>query len=350
MPTIDADAHVIETQTTWGYMTKGELKYKPIPVSGEAGEADIVRNREQTDYWAIDGRLRPRERNIGLDTSREAREMSDVEGRVAHMDQLGIDLQILYPSIFLRPLTHKPEVELALVRSYNRWLADIWRRGGGKLRWVVVPPVHSLTDPGLVRAELAEAKRNGACGIFMCGFSCDRELWDPYFFPLYEIAGELDLPICLHAGVDSFPYHDLFEESDALAKFKFPVISAFHALLYREIPQRFPEVRWGFIEAGSGWLIYVLSELKNRMQRRGKRLSENTLADNNMFVACQINEDLPTILRVAGEDSLVIGTDYGHNDNATQIEALRLLRDAPAMPRGAIDKILGANPARLYGL
>jgi uncharacterized protein len=350
MQTIDADAHVIETLTTWSYMTKGEAKYRPIPVSGEAGEADIVRNREQTDFWAIDGRLRPRERNIGLDTSREAREMSDIDGRIAHMNALGIDLQILYPSIFLRPLTRKQEVELALVRSYNRWLAEIWRRGGGKLRWVAVPPVHSLADPAIVREELSRAKANGACGVFMCGFAADRELWDPYFYPLYEIAQDLDLPICLHAGVDSWAYHDLFEESDALAKFKFPVISAFHALLYREIPQRFPAVRWGFIEAGSGWLLYVLSELKNRMQRRGKRLSDRTLADNNMFVACQINEDLPTILHVAGEDSLVIGTDYGHNDNATQIEALRQLRKAPAMPAGAVDKILGDNPARLYGL
>lgn len=350
MRTIDADAHVIETQATWAYMKKDELKYKPIPVSGEGGEEDLVRKRELTDFWAIDGHLRPRERNVGDDTSRDAREMTDIQGRIAHMDALGVDIQVLYPSVFLRPLTRKAEVELALVRSYNRWLSEIWRRGNGKLRWVAMAPVHSLTDPGIVRAELEEAKRNGACGIFMCGFSADRELWDPYFYPLYAIAGELDLPVCLHAGVDSWAYHDLFEESDALAKFKFPVISAFHALLYREIPSRFPKVRWGFIEAGSGWLIYVLSELKNRMLRRGKRFSDNTLADNNMFVACQINEDLPTILRVAGEDSLVIGTDYGHNDNATQIEALRMLAKTPAMPNGAVDKILGDNPARLYAI
>jgi predicted TIM-barrel fold metal-dependent hydrolase len=350
MRTIDADAHVIETQATWAYMTKSELKYKPIPVSGEGGEEDIVRNREQKDFWAIDGHLRPRERNIGTDTSREAREMTDIAGRVTHMNELGIDIQVLYPSVFLRPLTRRADAELALIRSYNKWLAAIWEQGGGKLRWVAMPPLHSLGDPGLVREELVTAKTKGACGIFMCGFSADRELWDPYFFPLYQIVAELDLPICLHAGVDSWAYHDLFEESDALAKFKFPVISAFHALLYREIPARFPLVRWGFIEAGSGWLIYVLSELRNRMLRRGKRFSERTLADNNMFVACQVNEDLPTILRVAGEDNLVIGTDYGHNDNATQIEALRLLSDNPAMPKGAVEKILGVNPARLYAI
>jgi predicted TIM-barrel fold metal-dependent hydrolase len=351
MAIIDADAHVIETQVTWDFMTKDERKYRPIPISGTHGEEDVIRGKELTDFWAVDGRMRPRERNIGLDTSREAREMTDVSGRIAHMDELGIDVQVLYPSIFLRPITRKPEIEMALIRSYNRWLTDIWKRGGGKkLRWVAMAPMHSLNDRGLIRAELAEAKSNGACGIFTCGFAAERELWNPYFFPLYEIAQDLNLPICLHAGVDSFAYHGLFEESDALAKFKFPVISAFHALLLQEIPARFPNLRWGFIEAGSGWLIYVLSELRNRMKRRGKRMSDNILADNNMFVACQINEDLPAILKVAGEDNLVIGTDYGHSDNSTQIEALRFLKNDRAMPKGSVDKILEANPSRLYAI
>ena len=124
-----------------------------------------------------------------------------------------------------------------------------------RLRWVAAPPLMTMNK---VYDELARAKENGACGIFTCGFAADRELWNPYFFPLYEIAQELNLPICLHAGVDSFAYHDLFEESDALAKFKFPVISAFHALLLQDIPRRFPALRWGFIEAGSGWLISKL--------------------------------------------------------------------------------------------
>ena len=95
MTVIDADAHVIETQVTWDFMAKDERKYRPIPVSGSHGEEDVIRNKELTDFWAVDGRMRPRERNIGLDTSREAREMTDVSGRIAHMDELGIDVQVL---------------------------------------------------------------------------------------------------------------------------------------------------------------------------------------------------------------------------------------------------------------
>jgi predicted TIM-barrel fold metal-dependent hydrolase len=69
-----------------------------------------------------------------------------------------------------------------------------------------------------------------------------------------------------------------------------------------------------------------------------------------MYVACQTTDDLPVILKDAGEDNLVIGTDYGHNDTSSQIEALRLLRSEGSVPSDIVDKILGANARALYGL
>ena len=48
--------------------------------------------------------------------------------------------------------------------------------------------------------EARFAKENGACGIFMRGLEGDKRLSDPHFFPLYEEAGRLDLPICVHSA------------------------------------------------------------------------------------------------------------------------------------------------------
>ena len=56
------------------------------------------------------------------------------------------------------------------------------------------------------------------------------------------------------------------------------------------------------------------------------------------------------MLGYAGADNLVIGTDYGHADNAVEIEALRKLRGEGKLNGQVIDKILQDNPAALYGL
>jgi hypothetical protein len=46
----------------------------------------------------------------------------------------------------------------------------------------------------------------------------------------------------------------------------------------------------------------------------------------------------------------VIGSDYGHNDNASELLALRRVQSEFGLDSAVIDKILAANPARLYGL
>ena len=45
-----------------------------------------------------------------------------------------------------------------------------------------------------------------------------------------------------------------------------------------------------------------------------------------------------------------IATIDGHSDSATEIEALRLLRNRKEIGPTAVEKILCHNPARLYGL
>ncbi len=52
--------------------------------------------------------------------------------------------------------------------------------------------------------EARFAKENGACGIFMRGLEGDKHISDPHFFPIYEEAGRLDLPICVHSATGSF--------------------------------------------------------------------------------------------------------------------------------------------------
>jgi predicted TIM-barrel fold metal-dependent hydrolase len=56
------------------------------------------------------------------------------------------------------------------------------------------------------------------------------------------------------------------------------------------------------------------------------------------------------VLKYAGEDNIVIGSDYGHNDTSSEIEALRLLKKNGEVEPKIIDKILYDNARALYGL
>ncbi len=66
-------------------------------------------------------------------------------------------------------------------------------------------------------------------------------------------------------------------------------------------------------------------------------------------MTCQTSDDLPYILEHVGDDHIVLGTDYGHNDTASEINALRKLKADGKIPGASIDKILGDNPQALYG-
>ena len=341
MATIDADAHVLETDRTWEYMLESEREFRPRVVATPDAE------ESGGESWLVDGRLHAKARNVGADTPKAAREMADIDARIKHMDELGVDIQVLYPTIFLRPFTLRPEVELALSRSYNRWLVDIWKRGQGRLRWVAVLPLLSMEK---ALAEARWAQENGACGIFFRGLEGDKILSDPYFYPLYEEASRLDLPVCVRSATGSFAVHDFFERECGFNKFKLAVVGSFHSVLFAGIPQKFPKLKFGFIEVSAQWIPYALHDIARRFKRNGKTLSRDILRESRIYVACQTDDDLPYILRYSGADSLVIGSDYGHADTASELEALRTLKDRGEIDAGVIEKILDDNPRALYGL
>ena len=56
------------------------------------------------------------------------------------------------------------------------------------------------------------------------------------------------------------------------------------------------------------------------------------------------------MLKHAGQHSIIIGTDYGHTDPSSDLDAIKVLRERSGLPATTISKILETNPAALYGL
>jgi predicted TIM-barrel fold metal-dependent hydrolase len=202
-------------------------------------------------------------------------------------------------------------------------------------------------------AELRWARDHGACAVFVRSIEGDRQLIDPYFFPMYQEAEKLDVPICVHASIGNQTLADILGQGvdqGSFLRFKLTVVGAFHQIVLNRVPEKFPTLRWGFIETSSAWLPFVIHDLRRRAVRRGLPLPEHPLKDYRMYVACEADDDLPFILNYSGEDNLIIGSDYSHADNATEMEALTHLNERTDVEPRILRKILEDNPRSLYAL
>jgi aminocarboxymuconate-semialdehyde decarboxylase len=353
---VDADAHVIETEETWEYMTADESQYcKPISVD-PGRPIELTLNEpggpKPHRYWIVDGRAAPRRwrSDERASTSLALREMRDVPGRLRHMDEIGVDVQVIYPTLLLHAPSPRPDVELAIYRSYNRWLADRAAEANGRLRWVVMPPVRSM-DKAI--EEIRWAKEHGAAGVFKRAIECGgKSVADPYFFPLYEEAQALDLPMCVHTGQEDFSSSSF---AHGFVGPLIPAIGCFTALYQSDVPKRFPKLRFGVIEAMASWATYIIADLmaKSRNSGDAQRLKEDFMRENRFYVACQTSDDDPGLLRYGAGDNLLIGTDYGHVDQSAVIDALNhieRLGEEGEIPIEASKKILVDNPRAFYGL
>jgi uncharacterized protein len=111
---IDADTHIDETEDTWEYMHGDDLQFKPVT----RYPSNQNPNLPPTRYWLIDGRRQLRfvrgDKESG--TVVESRELLDVRVRLEHMDELGTDIQVIYPTLLCR-IWMKPPKSCASPRS-----------------------------------------------------------------------------------------------------------------------------------------------------------------------------------------------------------------------------------------
>jgi len=357
MPIVDADTHIDETERTWMFARPEEAPLMPITVTPPETQSFVPGDVRAHRLWMYSGefRLRRFRDDARTGTTRATRELLDVPARLRQMDELGVDIQVIYPTLFLSAPSARPEVELALFRSYNRWLAEVTKESGGRLRWVAMVPQLSM---GAAIDEIRFAKENGACGLLKKGIECgDRVASDPYFYPVYEEAEHLELPICIHTGNGDPSKPDTSATfRTAPQRVSLPVLAAFSSLIIDRVPERFPTLRFGFIEAGASWIPYLIHDLQAKASRQGSinlSLRDDLLRASRFYVTCDTMDDLSYILSYGAEDSLMVGSDYGHADQSAEIDAPKnILRmaDAGRFSHDVASKIVDTNARRFYGL
>ena len=164
-------------------------------------------------------------------------------------------------------------------------------------------------------------------------------------------AADLDLAIAVHIANGNSESCDLYRLAPAgrFAHFRVPTVTACFNLLMSELPQQFPKLRWGFIEA-SQWVPWIYREVAIRYAVSGRTFSKNIFEEYKVYVTCQTNDDVPYIAKYAGELRLVIGTDYGHTDPSSAVSALAEFQRMEGIDQAVKESILTHNPKELYAL
>jgi predicted TIM-barrel fold metal-dependent hydrolase len=224
-----------------------------------------------------------------------------MEARLSDLDRFHIDCQIVFPTMFLAAVAEDVKLEGALFHAYNSYVGQACAKSKGRVRWVALLP---FRDPEAAVKEMRTSSELGASGIFTMGMVWERNLADPAFFPIYEEAAGLDLPLCVHLGWGSPQVTQLFADSHAF------FCSAI-------VPYRDPEE---FFRSGRA------------------------------FVNCEGDEDFDYLLKHVGEDGLMCSSDFPHGDPSAEENYVTRWRERSDMPERIKEKILGKNAERFFRL
>jgi predicted TIM-barrel fold metal-dependent hydrolase len=369
--TIDADGHVLEPPDLWE--TYLEDQYKPRALR-------IAVDDKGFEYLEIDQKPSKRSRRgslgilgaMGDEDLRPSPERRyadnmpfgacDAKQRLDLLDQENLDKALLYPTICLLwevELTD-PELSLAYARAYNRWIADFCRDSGGRL---VPIAMLTLLDPEGSAVELERAVRDGCKGAWVNPFNHNRVIHGHSRHDvLFAKCCELDVPLAIHP---TFTPHGAAEgifdwprEGRAWGEaiwLRAIVQQAFISFISLGTLERFPELRLGILEAGSGWVGAMLDRLDafsdslNLTELSG-RLPATELFRRQCFVSGDPDETAaPHVIDHVGADCFMWATDYPHPDHPhTWVDDLT--RYAETLAPDTRAKVLGDNVRRIYKL
>ena len=363
----DSDAHVEENAETFAALAAREefFKFSPRIFEGPTRA-----------YWIIEGKVLPKHTGKGVftfgtphrpsegehadaarKTPRSSQELTNPVARLQTMDEEGIDVSVVFPSLFLTyPVAEDRSFNRALCRSYNEWIAGKCTITDGRIRWAAVLP---LPDISASVEELEHAKKLGACGFLMLGTVADMLLDDPRLDPLYSAAERVNIPVCVHVGWAYPPLTALYDHvfRSQLSAFVLPIFIAFVSIVAGGVLDRFPKLKVGFFEAGVEWVPYWVDKIE-RLHRQPPggtlkkdlpaKFAHEYIKDGRVYFSCELDEKrIAEVVRDIGDECILYASDLPHAHRV--FSAVELFRQRTDVSDSTKEKILGKNGERFFG-
>lgn len=143
------------------------------------------------DEWKKENRFQPKDPAMGVPPG-----IFDLgDQRIAAMDEAGIDVQILSHTT-PGPEELDPKISVELAQQANETVHGAVTRYPDRLKGFATLP---MRDPNAAAQELERTVNQlGFVGALINGHVAGRYLDDKYFWPVFEAAESLDVPIYLH--------------------------------------------------------------------------------------------------------------------------------------------------------
>lgn len=358
---VSADTHVNEPTDVWSARLPQALVERLPRI-----EVD-----EQGQKWQVTPGLRRTKLVFHEDEGDDEDKLRVKAGRsaeqiVADMDRDGVDLQIAFPN---RGLTiagiGDPSLVYPMAAVYNDWLEETFRPVGDRVIPMAVLPTSDL------EMTLAELDRIARKNFFRGVMAPNKPIYGPpnvadpnynlpMFDPLWASLQDKNLTITFHVstGMDprgargdggaiiNYAAHSLTSTVEPVAN-----------LCASGVLERFPKLRFATIEAGIGWVPWLLETMdeayrKHYLWVRPKlsKLPSEYYLENGFS---SFGED-PYGLALAGEsrfsDCFMWANDYPHHEGTWPHSAAAIERQMGRLNEKQREKILGGNALRCFQL
>lgn len=372
--TVDADGHVLEPRDTWQRYLEPHLRERAIRIARDDDGVEVLLV-DGRSHLGLRGRLGALG-GIGMDSTdlmtvgQRSYEDGcppggyDAAARLRVMDEEGIDMALLYPTIGIawEGLVGDAALATAYTRAYNRWIVDFCSANRSRL----VPIAHiCLMDPAGATAEVKRARDAGCAGVYLSPDPVSRggrQFDDASLARFWATVQDLDMPVAFHvvARSDSMlaPWlagGDVIGQTVfAFAFLALDVMVAFTSMMTRGLFETYPRLRLAVLEAGSNWITAWLDRLdhKSEVMRAFSplRLRPSEYFKRQCLISAEPDESLTgRIVEHLGADYVVWASDYPHLDASFDVVA-EIRAKIATLPEVWQRKVLGENALRFYGL
>ena len=285
-----------------------------------------------------------------------AKQLTDLgEGRIKVMDAYGISKQLLLlSSPGVQIFDAQQAMELAALAN-DRLASAIGTFPDRFAGLTTIAP----QNPEAAALELERGvKKLGLKGALINSHTRGQYLDQRKFWPIFEAAQALDVPIYLHPReVSGGPYVEYGLEG---AIWGFAVETSLHALrlIFSGVFDAFPKLRIVIGHMGEGIPFYMY-RIDNRYLWEGgggsragmtklKRLPSEYFRDNFVITTSGMNWHAPLVMThsVLGADGILFAVDYPFEEHAPAVAAM----DSVPLSESDKEKIYHLNAARVFAM